>query len=53
MPGPLFVSEEGNAITSSQFARTLNECVRANGLDTDKYTSHAFRIEGGFVCPPE
>lgn len=45
-PGPLFISEASLPIQSSQFARTLNECVRTIGLSPEQYTSHSFRIGG-------
>ena len=44
-PGPLFLSEEGCPLTSAQFAKTLETCVLAIGLNPANYTSHSFELE--------
>ena len=44
--GPLFVNEQGTAISSRQFSRALKRSIQDLGLPSHLYTPHSFRIGG-------
>lgn len=44
--GPLFLTENGTAVTSRQFSRGLKISIQDLGLPPHLYTPHSFRIGG-------
>ena len=43
-PGYLFVWPNGDPVSHTQFASTLNLCLSFAGLSTTLYKSHSFRV---------
>ena len=48
--GPLFLNENGTAVTSLHFSRCLKNSIQDFGLLPHLYTPHSFRIGGASVA---
>ena len=42
--GLLFVHKDGSAVTRYQFSALLKKSLQYNGIESDRYTTHSFRI---------